>query len=78
VPRKVDDDGLQEPPRRSLRRSAPSGMDDPAAAGSWLYDRRKLAEARQDLAAWITKWQGKYPKLTDWVEENIEETMTFY
>lgn len=44
----------------------------------WLYDRRKLAEARQDLAVWLTKWQGKYPKLTDWVEENIEETLTFY
>jgi putative transposase len=48
------------------------------AAGSWLYDRRKLAEARQDLAAWLGKWQTKYPKLCDWVEENIEETLTFY
>jgi putative transposase len=25
-----------------------------------------------------TKWQGKYPKLCDWVEENIEETFSFY
>ena len=40
----------------------------------WLYDRRDLAEARADLAAWIAKWQGRYPKLTDWVEETIEET----
>ena len=51
VPRKVDDDCLQE-----LR---------------WLYDRR-------DLAAWLARWQAKYPKLTSWVEENIEETLTFY
>jgi len=58
VPRKVDDDCLQE-----LR---------------WLYDRRDLAEARRDLAAWITKWSGKYAKLTGWVEENIDETLTFY
>jgi putative transposase len=58
VPRKVDDDCLQE-----LR---------------WLYDRRDLGEARRDLAAWLVKWQGKYPKLTSWVEENIEETLTFY
>jgi transposase-like protein len=58
VPRKVDDDCLQE-----LR---------------WLYDRRNLAEARSDLAAWLAKWAAKYPKLTGWVEESIEETLTFY
>ena len=44
----------------------------------WLYDRRDIAEARRDLAAWLARWQGKYPKLTDWVEDNIEETFTFY
>ena len=58
VPRKVDDDCLQE-----LR---------------WFYDRRDLAEVRQDLARWLDKWQGKYPRLTAWVEENFEETLTFY
>jgi transposase-like protein len=58
VPRRVDDDCLQE-----LR---------------WLYDRRDLAEARRDLAAWTAKWSGKYSKLTGWVEENIDETLTFY
>jgi len=44
----------------------------------WLYDRGDLSEARRDLAAWITKWSGKYSKLTGWVEENIDETLTFY
>ena len=44
----------------------------------WLYDRRNLAEARADLAQWLAKWQGKYPKLTNWAEETIEETFTFY
>lgn len=44
----------------------------------WLYDRRDAAEARRDLAAWLLKWQDKYPKLCDWVEANIEETLTFY
>lgn len=58
VPRKVDDDCLQE-----LR---------------WIYDRRDLAEARADLAAWIGKWQGKYHRLVGWVEENVEETLSFY
>jgi hypothetical protein len=43
-----------------------------------LYDRRDLPEARRDLAAWLAKWSGKYPKLTGWVEENIDETLTFY
>ena len=58
IPRKADDDCLQE-----LR---------------WLYDRRNIDEAGVDLAAWLTRWQAKYPKLTDWVEENIEQTWTFY
>ena len=58
VPRRVDDDCLQE-----LR---------------WLHDRRDLGEARRDLAAWLAKWSGKYSKLTSWVEENIDETLTFY
>jgi len=44
----------------------------------WMYDRRSLEEARKDLAAWLAKWQATYPKLCDWVEENIEETFTFY
>jgi putative transposase len=58
VPRKVDDDCLQE-----LR---------------WIYDRRDLAEVRRDIAAWLAKWQAKYPKLCDWAEDNIEETLTYY
>jgi putative transposase len=58
VPRKVDDDCLQE-----LR---------------WIYDRRDLAEVRRDIAQWLAKWQGKYPKLCDWVEGNVEETLTYY
>jgi putative transposase len=58
VPRKVDDDCLQE-----LR---------------WIYDRRDLTEVRRDIATWLAKWQTKYPKLCDWVEENIEETLTYY
>ena len=57
LPRKADDDCLQE-----LR---------------WLYDRRDSQEAQRDLAAWIAKWAGKYPRLVDWVEANIGETLTF-
>lgn len=44
----------------------------------WIYDRRSIEEARQDLAAWLKKWSGRYRKLCDWVEANIEETLTFY
>jgi putative transposase len=58
LPRKADDDCLQE-----LR---------------WIYDRRDAQEARQDLTAWLTKWESRYPKLCGWVEENIEETLSFY
>jgi putative transposase len=58
LPRKADDDCLQE-----LR---------------WLYDRRSVEEARRDLVAWIAKWGARYQKLVAWVEETIEETLTFY
>lgn len=44
----------------------------------WIYSRRDVGEARRDLAAWLVKWQAKYSKLCNWVEENIEETLTFY
>jgi putative transposase len=44
----------------------------------WIYDRRDVQEARRDLAAWLTKWESRYPKLCAWVEENIEETLSFY
>ncbi len=58
-----------------LPRKAP---DDCLMELRWLYDRQSLEEARRDLAAWLNKWQGKYPKLCDWVEANIEEILTFY
>lgn len=54
------------------------GDDDCLQELRWMYDRRELAEARQDLAAWLQKWSDKYPKLCDWVEESIEETWTYY
>jgi putative transposase len=41
-------------------------------------DRRELAEAKADLAAWLKKWGARYDRLTSWVEENIEETFTYY
>jgi len=70
VPRRVDDDCLQE--LRWLGACPRAGhRPDPG-------DRRDLAEARRDLAAWLAKWSGEYPKLTGWVEENIDETLTFY
>lgn len=52
--------------------------DDCITELRWMYDRRSLKEARADLAAWLAKWQGKYPKLCDWAEERIEETFTFF
>jgi putative transposase len=52
--------------------------DDCLTELRWLYDRRNLDEARRDLAAWLGKWTARYPKLCSWVEENIEETLSFY
>jgi putative transposase len=54
------------------------GDDDCLLELRWLYDRRDLEEARRDLAAWLRRWQERYPKLCAWVESNIEETFTFY
>jgi len=52
--------------------------DDCLTELRWFYERRNVEEARRDLAAWLAKWQTKYPKLCEWVENNIEETFTFY
>ena len=43
----------------------------------WIYDRHDVEEARRDLARWLEKWGLKYPKLCNWVEENIAQTLTF-
>jgi putative transposase len=68
VPRKVDDDCLQE-----LRWFGVLGPAKPDPG-----DRRDLAEVRRDIAQWLAKWQTKYPRLCNWVEDNIEETLTCY
>ena len=52
--------------------------DDCLTELRWIYERRNVEEARRDLAAWLTKWEGRYAKLCDWAEANIEETLTFY
>lgn len=52
--------------------------DDCLTELRWIYERRNVEEARRDLAAWLTKWGGRYPRLCEWVESNIEETLTFY
>jgi putative transposase len=52
--------------------------DDGLKELGWLYERRNVKEARADLKAWIERWQGRYSKLVAWVEENIEETLTYF
>lgn len=44
----------------------------------WIYDQRNLKEAQTDLVAWHKRWQQRYAKLTDWAEDAIGETQTFY
>lgn len=51
--------------------------DDCLVELRWLYDRHDLEQARQDLAVWLQKWQGKYSKLCNWVEANIERRSRF-
>lgn len=54
------------------------GDDDCLTELRWIYERRDLEEARRDLAAWLGKWGTRYAKLCNWVEENIESTLSFY
>ena len=53
-------------------------VDDCRQELRWLYDRRDLSEAQKDLAQWLERWGTRYPKLCEWVEENIGETFSFY
>lgn len=64
--------------RNALDRLPRKADDDCLQELRWLYDRRNLKEAQADLVAWLKRWESRYPKLTDWVEENIGETLTFY
>jgi putative transposase len=52
--------------------------DDCLTELRWIYERRTGEEARQDLKAWLSRWEGRYAKLCRWVEDNMEETLTFY
>lgn len=64
--------------RNALDHLPRKANDDCLQELRWIFDRRDMAEARQDLASWLVKWQSKYAKLCDWVEGNIEETLSFY
>ena len=64
--------------RNALDHLPRKAVDDCLQELRWLYDRRDLAEAQKDLTQWLERWGQKYPKLCEWVEENIGETLTFY
>lgn len=64
--------------RNALDHLPRKAVDDCMQELRWIYDRRDLAEARKDLSLWLDRWGKKYPKLCEWVEENIEESFTFY
>jgi putative transposase len=64
--------------RNALDHMPRKASDDCLQELRWFYERRSLAEAQKDLSAWLSRWQTTYPKLCDWVEENIAETLTFY
>ena len=76
LPRRADDDCMQELrwlyDRRDLRR-VPRARRVAACSS-----RRIKRVRRRDLATWLKKWQHKFPRLCDWVENNIEETLSFY
>jgi putative transposase len=64
---------------RNAHDKVPKKRDDDCLRElKWIYERKKLEEAQADLGVWLSKWQERYPRLCDWVEENIGETLTFY
>jgi putative transposase len=64
--------------RNALDHLPRKANDDCLKELRWMYDRRELSEVRRDLAQWLAKWQNKYERLCAWVEDNIEETLTYY
>jgi putative transposase len=63
--------------RNALDYAPRNEVDDCLKELRWMDDRRDLAEVRCDLAQWLARWQGNYAKLCAWVEDNIEETLTY-
>jgi len=64
--------------RNALDHLPRKAVDDCLQELRWLYDRRDLAEAEKDLLQWLERWEAKYPKLCQWVDENIGERLTFF
>ena len=64
--------------RNALDHLPRKAVDDCRQELRWLYDRRDLSEAQKDMTQWLERWGTRYPKLCEWVEENIGETFSFY
>ena len=56
--------------RNALDHLPRKAVDDCLQELRWLYDRRDLGEAQKDLALWLERWDAKYPKLCEWIEED--------
>jgi len=64
--------------RNAVDRLPRKKNDDCLTELRWIYDRRNIKEASADLASWLERWSAQYANLCDWVEENIEQTFTFF
>jgi transposase-like protein len=64
--------------RNALDHLPRKANDDCLQELRWIYERRDLKEAQTSLAAWLKRLERRYPKLTDWAEEHIGQTLTFY
>jgi putative transposase len=49
-----------------------------ASCTSACTAERTSSASRDSFAAWLGKWQARYARLCSWVEDNIEETLTYY
>jgi hypothetical protein len=72
------DDGLDRGSLPEVGRLTAAGVRFGAVLAGAGYGLSASFRVRRDLAAWLAKWSGKYPKLTAWAEENIVETLTCF
>ena len=69
---------LRALPPQGPRLSAPQGRRRLSSGVALALRPAQSQEAEQDLQAWLMRWATRYPKLTDWVEAHIGETLNFY
>jgi transposase-like protein len=60
----------------AIKHKVKKGGSRPRKIDDDCLQELRLMDDRRDLSAWLAKWSGESPKLSAWVEETIEETLS--